>query len=29
LRTNESPEEEKAHIAENMQSPETYEHLVL
>jgi len=29
LRTNESPEEERAHIAENMQNPETYEHLVL
>ena len=29
LRTNESAEEEKAHITENMQNPETYEHLVL
>ncbi len=29
LRTNESPEQERAHIAENMQNPETYEHLVL
>ncbi len=29
LRTSESPEEERAHIAENMQNPETYEHLVL
>ncbi len=29
LRTNESPEEERTHIAENMQNPETYEHLVL
>ena len=29
LRTHETPEEERAHIAENMQSPETYEHLVL
>jgi MFS family permease len=29
LRTNESPEEEAAHVAENMQNPETYEHLVL
>jgi MFS family permease len=29
LRTSESPEEEKAHIDENMQSPETREHLVI
>jgi MFS family permease len=29
LRTNESPEEERTHIAQNMQNPETYEHLVL
>jgi EmrB/QacA subfamily drug resistance transporter len=29
LRTKESPEEQQAHIAENMQNPETYEHLVL
>ena len=29
LRTRESPAEEKARIAENMQNPETYEHLVL
>ncbi len=29
LRTNESAEQEKARIAENMQNPETYEHLVL
>ncbi len=29
LRTHESPEEEQAHIAENMEQPETYEHLVL
>ena len=29
LRTDESPEEQKAHIDENMQNPETYEHLVL
>ena len=29
LRTNEPPEEEQGHIAENMHSPETYEHLVL
>jgi EmrB/QacA subfamily drug resistance transporter len=29
LRTNESAEEEEAHMAENMQNPETYEHLVL
>ena len=29
LRTNESAEEKKARIAENMQNPETYEHLVL
>jgi len=29
LRTNESAEEEEARIAENMQNPETYEHLVL
>ena len=29
LRTDESPEEEAARIAENMQNPETYEHLVL
>jgi EmrB/QacA subfamily drug resistance transporter len=29
LRTNESPEEEAARIAENMENPEAYEHLVL
>jgi EmrB/QacA subfamily drug resistance transporter len=29
LRTKETPEEAAAHIAENMQNPETYEHLVL
>ena len=29
LRTTESPEEQKAHIEENMQNPEAYEHLVL
>jgi EmrB/QacA subfamily drug resistance transporter len=29
LRTNESAEEEEAHMAENMQNPEAYEHLVL
>jgi len=29
LRTNESPEEEAARMAENMENPETYEHLVL
>ena len=29
LRTNESAEEEQARMAENMQNPETYEHLVL
>ena len=29
LRTKESAEEAAAHIAENMQNPETYEHLVL
>ncbi len=29
LRTDESPEEQKAHIAENMSNPETYEHLVM
>ncbi len=29
LRTTESPEEAAAHIAENMQNPETFEHLVL
>ncbi|MGA8725760.1 MAG: MFS transporter [Acidimicrobiales bacterium] len=29
LRTDESPEEQKAHIEENMQAPETQEHLVL
>jgi EmrB/QacA subfamily drug resistance transporter len=29
LRTRETPEEQKAHIAENMQNPETSEHLVL
>lgn len=29
LRTHEPPEEERAHIAENMQDPGTYEHLVL
>jgi EmrB/QacA subfamily drug resistance transporter len=29
LRTKESAEEQEAHIAENMQDPETYEHLVL
>ncbi|HVA08389.1 MAG TPA: MFS transporter, partial [Acidimicrobiales bacterium] len=29
LRTHETPEEERARIAENMQNPETYEHLVL
>ena len=29
LRTNETEEEEEAHIAGNMQNPETYEHLVL
>ena len=29
LRTDESPEEQKAHIAQNMAIPETQEHLVL
>jgi EmrB/QacA subfamily drug resistance transporter len=29
LRTKESPEEQQAHIKENMQNPEAYEHLVL
>jgi MFS family permease len=29
LRTKESPEEQQARIRENMQNPETYEHLVL
>jgi len=29
LRTKESPEEQQAHITENMQNPEAYEHLVL
>ena len=29
LRTKESPEKQAAHIAENMQKPEAYEHLVL
>jgi hypothetical protein len=29
LRTEESPEERDAHIRENMQKPEAYEHLVL
>lgn len=29
LRTNEPPEEKAAHIAENMENPEAYEHLVL
>jgi MFS family permease len=29
LRTNESAEEQKRHIAENMQNPETKEHLIL
>jgi hypothetical protein len=29
LRTNETPEEEAARMAENMENPETYEHLVL
>ena len=29
LRTNESPEERAAHMAENMENPEAYEHLVL
>jgi MFS family permease len=29
LRTKESPEEQAVHIAENMQKPEAYEHLVL
>ena len=29
LRTNESPEEKAAHMAENMENPEAYEHLVL
>jgi hypothetical protein len=29
LRTNESAEEKAAHMAENMENPETYEHLVL
>ena len=29
LRTDESPEEQRAHIEENMQAPETQEHLVL
>jgi EmrB/QacA subfamily drug resistance transporter len=29
LRSNESPEEQRAHIEENMQAPETQEHLVL
>jgi EmrB/QacA subfamily drug resistance transporter len=29
LRTDETPEEERAHITENMRAPETYEHLVL
>jgi hypothetical protein len=29
LRTDESPEEQAAHMAENMQNPETKEHLVL
>ena len=29
LRTNESAEEDEARMAENMQNPETYEHLVL
>ena len=29
LRTHESPEVERSHIAENMLNPETYEHLVL
>jgi EmrB/QacA subfamily drug resistance transporter len=29
LRTNESPEEQAVRVAENMQNPETYEHLVL
>ena len=29
LRTDESPEEQKRHIEENMQNPETSEHLIL
>ena len=29
LRTNSSPAEEEEHVTENMQNPETYEHLVL
>ncbi len=29
LRTKESPEEQQAHIKENMQNPEAYEHLVI
>ena len=29
LRTNESAEEDEAHMAENMENPESYEHLVL
>jgi hypothetical protein len=29
LRTNESAEEQEAHIRENMQNPEAMEHLVL